>query len=101
MGPVAIAVPARRSANPYCDALLEGLSRSPKRIPAKFFYDTPGSALFERITALPEYYPARTEIWILEEQARQFLVLAHEFSHIILNLKTGVHNRPVMRSSDE
>ena len=45
--------------------VLAGLMHSPKSIAPKFFYDARGSALFERITALPEYYPTRTEIGIL------------------------------------
>ena len=35
----------------------------------KFFYDAAGSALFEQICELPEYYPTRTEIGILSERA--------------------------------
>jgi L-histidine Nalpha-methyltransferase len=50
--------------------LLEGLSRPQKRIPARYFYDAVGSALFDRITALDEYYPTRTELRILREHAR-------------------------------
>lgn len=46
--------------------VLEGLVQPKKRIPPKYFYDERGSALFERITRLPEYYPTRTEIGILE-----------------------------------
>lgn len=43
-----------------------GLSVRPKRLSPKFFYDEHGSGLFEAITRLPEYYPTRTEISILE-----------------------------------
>jgi len=39
----------------------EGLSNTPKWLPAWLFYDAEGSRLFERITELPEYYPTRTE----------------------------------------
>lgn len=46
----------------------DGLAASPKTLSAKYFYDAAGSALFEQITALPEYYPTRTELRILEEQ---------------------------------
>ena len=35
----------------------DGLRDRPKRLPPKYFYDAAGSALFERITQLPEYYP--------------------------------------------
>ena len=49
--------------------MLNGLGRAPKAIPCKFFYDARGSALFEEICRLPEYYPTRTEIAILGESS--------------------------------
>jgi dimethylhistidine N-methyltransferase len=45
--------------------VLAGLSRQPKRLPSKYFYDARGSALFERICAQPEYYLTRTELAIM------------------------------------
>ncbi len=36
-----------------------GLTSVPKSLPPKWFYDAQGSALFEKITELPEYYPTR------------------------------------------
>jgi L-histidine N-alpha-methyltransferase len=48
------------------DEIRAGLSRSPKEVSPKYFYDHRGSELFERITELPEYYPTRTEREILE-----------------------------------
>lgn len=50
--------------------LQQGLAQSPKRISPKYFYDAAGSALFDRICALPEYYPTRTELGILRHHAR-------------------------------
>jgi L-histidine Nalpha-methyltransferase len=41
--------------------LRAALSRTPRQIPSRFFYDDRGSALFERICELPEYYQTRTE----------------------------------------
>jgi dimethylhistidine N-methyltransferase len=49
--------------------VLAGLGAEPKHLPPKYFYDQRGSELFERITKLPEYYPTRTEIGILEAHA--------------------------------
>jgi dimethylhistidine N-methyltransferase len=43
----------------------DGLSRPQRSLPPKLFYDRAGSRLFDAITALPEYYPTRTEIGIL------------------------------------
>ena len=51
------------------DDVLDGLTRPFKEIPPKHFYDSRGSALFERICDLPEYYPTRTEMAILEDSA--------------------------------
>lgn len=47
--------------------VLAGLSRRPKWIPSKFFYDERGSEIFEKITELPEYYLTRTELAIMRE----------------------------------
>jgi L-histidine Nalpha-methyltransferase len=46
-----------------------GLNATPKRVPAKYFYDGLGSQLFERITGLSEYYPTRCEMLLLREHA--------------------------------
>ncbi len=46
-----------------------GLSATPKWLPPKWFYDARGSALFEDITRLPEYYPTRAERDVLAAHA--------------------------------
>src|SRR6201999_2964104 len=51
---------AARDAGLECD-VVSGLSRRPREIPPRWFYDRRGSELFEQITALEEYYPTRTE----------------------------------------
>jgi L-histidine N-alpha-methyltransferase len=51
------------------DAVRCGLLATPKSLPPFLFYDERGSALFERITELPEYYLTRTERGILETHA--------------------------------
>jgi len=45
--------------------VLASLAAEPKKLAPKLFYDVQGSHLFDAITALPEYYPTRTEIGIL------------------------------------
>lgn len=50
-------------------AALAGLSRTPRAISPKFLYDERGSALFDRICELPEYYLTRTETEILKRHA--------------------------------
>jgi dimethylhistidine N-methyltransferase len=62
---------ARRSEaqSAFARDVIEGLSAPPKYLLAKHFYDAAGSRLFEEITALPEYYPTRTELGILRAHA--------------------------------
>lgn len=47
--------------------VLAGLRQTPKRLSPKYFYDARGSDLFEQITELPEYYPTRCELEILDQ----------------------------------
>jgi len=58
------------TAAPVSDELvadaLAGLSATPKTLPCKWLYDSEGTRLFEAITRLPEYYPTRTEMRILD-----------------------------------
>ena len=49
--------------------VIAGLSAPRKRLPSKYFYDERGSALFEDICDLAEYYPTRTETALLREAA--------------------------------
>lgn len=53
----------------FADALRAGLSAPRKAIPPRFLYDARGSELFEAITRLPEYYPTRAELEVLEARA--------------------------------
>ena len=46
-----------------------GLSRAAKTLPSKYFYDQRGSQLFDQICELPEYYPTRTELGIMQQYA--------------------------------
>src|SRR3954466_11245716 len=47
--------------------VFEGLTKTPKSLPPRLFYDAAGSALFEEITHLPEYYLTRTEAALLQQ----------------------------------
>ena len=51
--------------------LLLGLAQPQKRVNPKFFYDERGSQLFDQITRLPEYYPTRSELAILQQYREQ------------------------------
>ncbi len=55
--------------------VLRGLRAPKKELPCKYFYDEVGSALFEQITELDEYYPTRTELGIMERHAAEMAQL--------------------------
>jgi len=51
----------------------EGLSRYPKSLPSKYFYDKKGDALFVEIMQLPEYYITRAELDIFKNQTKNII----------------------------
>ena len=51
--------------------VIAGLSRRPRRLSCKYFYDERGSQLFDRICELDEYYLTRTELSIMRQHARE------------------------------
>ena len=55
------------------DEVRDGLTRSLKELPPKYFYDARGSSLFDQITTLPEYYPTRCERSILNRYAPEIV----------------------------
>jgi L-histidine Nalpha-methyltransferase len=57
------------AADGFAADVIAGLTAKPKTLPPKYFYDHAGSALFERITRLPEYYPTRCEVALLHNHA--------------------------------
>src|SRR5271170_8362433 len=61
--------PADLATETFAADVTEGLTAKPKSLPPKYFYDAAGSALFERITQLPEYYPTRCELALLRANA--------------------------------
>jgi L-histidine Nalpha-methyltransferase len=67
----------------FADDVVGGLQETPKRVPAKYFYDAEGSQLFERITDLPEYYPTRCEMRILQENAADIATLVPDGAALV------------------
>lgn len=61
----------RAAEDDFATAVIDGLSKRQKTLPCRFLYDARGSALFEAITELQEYYPTRTETAILEANATE------------------------------
>ncbi|HSH58078.1 MAG TPA: L-histidine N(alpha)-methyltransferase [Acidimicrobiales bacterium] len=80
LGPDDVAAALKRDAR-------RGLLAQPKELPPKWFYDDLGSLLFEAITRLPEYYPARREREILHEHAAD--VAAFNGADTVVELGSG------------
>ncbi len=68
-------LPAGQAAAMEAD-VREGLTRTPKELSPKYFYDERGSQLFEAITELEEYYPTRRERQILVERSAEIIAAA-------------------------
>ena len=68
-----------------------GMSATAKELPSKYFYDEEGSALFDAITRLPEYYPTRTERGILVERAGE--IAARSGADTLIELGSGTSEK--------
>jgi len=69
----------------------DGLTRTPKSLPPKYFYDARGSELFDRITQLQEYYPTRREREILEQKA--MLIAERSGAETLIELGSGTSEK--------
>lgn len=63
--------------------VIEGLNEPRKRISSKYLYDSEGSELFKKICELPEYYPTRTELQVLEQIGPELEKLTEGLSTLI------------------
>lgn len=70
-----ITVPRMRGVPSFAEDVERGLRSQPKRLPCKYFYDEVGSALFDAITHLPEYYLTNAEAEILAKWGWQIVRL--------------------------
>jgi L-histidine N-alpha-methyltransferase len=68
-----ITVPPSRGVPSFAQDVASGLRSKPKRLASKYFYDDVGSALFDAITRLPEYYLTRAETEILAQWGWQIV----------------------------
>src|ERR1700727_4027006 len=86
----------------YLDALRAdvraGLTAVPKTLPPKYFYDERGSALFDEITRLPEYYLTRAETEILEARAAEIARLSGCESLVELGSGTSAKTGLLLRA---
>lgn len=82
---------ADSAANALRRDVRDGLGRTPKSLPPKWFYDSVGSDLFDQITRLPEYYPTRTEAQILRAHAAD--VAAASGADTLVELGSGTSEK--------
>jgi len=68
-----------------------GLQATPKELASKYFYDEEGSALFDAITRLPEYYPTRTERTILLDRADE--IAERSGANTLIELGSGTSEK--------
>jgi L-histidine N-alpha-methyltransferase len=67
----------------------DGLSGKNKQLDPRYFYDEPGSRLFEEICEQPEYYPTRTESSILSEQGSSIVDAAGDGKIALVEFGSG------------
>ncbi len=79
----------RKQTGSFAADVLTGLSRTPKTLHSKYFYDDRGSQLFEQIMELPEYYPTRSEAWILENHKEKLLDIMQPHHWNLVDLGAG------------
>ena len=73
----------RPTADDITADVLAGLSRTPRRLPSKYFYDARGSALFEEITHQPEYYLTRVETRLLDARMDRIADAVGARTHVV------------------
>lgn len=71
-----------------------GLAARPRELPPKWFYDEVGSALFEAITRLPEYYPTRAERAVLADRAAE--IAGRTRADTLIELGSGTSEKTIM-----
>ena len=92
----------RRSRQQMVRDVRLGLTKSPKELSPKYFYDERGSELFEEITQLPEYYLTRAERSLLEQRIPEIIAAVRPCSLVELGAGSATKTRLIldeMRSS--
>jgi len=76
-----------------------GMMKTQKSIPAKYFYDTRGSQLFDQICTTPEYYLTETELSILDQSATEVMQFFSRAGGDLIELGCG-SNRKIRKLLD-
>jgi L-histidine N-alpha-methyltransferase len=83
----------------FIEEVKSGLSRPQKELPSKYLYDEVGSALFEVITALPEYGVTRAEERVLARHADDIVARLERPVRVVeLGSGSGKKTRRILES---
>jgi dimethylhistidine N-methyltransferase len=86
----------------FVEETIAGLSKSPRTLPCKFFYDERGAELFQEICELPEYYITRTELQILRRHgAAMAAALGDHIELIGLGTGAGTKTQILLEELDD
>jgi L-histidine N-alpha-methyltransferase len=86
----------RRSREQMVSDVRQGLTRLPKQLSPKYFYDERGSELFEEITQLPEYYLTRAERLLLEQRISEIISAVTPCSLVELGAGSATKTRIIL-----
>lgn len=73
----------------FAQAVLEGLSREPKRLPSWLIFDDRGSEIFTEITQLAGYHPAQCEIEIFQTHKQSITDMLAKEAFRVIELGAG------------
>jgi dimethylhistidine N-methyltransferase len=86
----------------FLSEVIAGLSKQPRTLPCKFFYDERGASLFQKICELPDYYITRTELKILRLRgAEMAATLGSRIELIGLGTGAGTKTRILLEELNE
>jgi L-histidine N-alpha-methyltransferase len=88
--------PARIDHAELLGDVARGLAMPQKELDPKYFYDERGSALFEKITELPEYYLTRAERKLLESEIPGFIAQLQPRSLVELGAGSASKTRIIL-----
>jgi L-histidine N-alpha-methyltransferase len=86
----------RRSRDQMLRDVRLGLTRKPKQLSPKYFYDERGSELFEEITQLDEYYLTRSERSLLEARIGEIIGAVRPCSLVELGAGSATKTRIIL-----
>lgn len=85
----------------FAQSVIRGLSDRPRWLNCRYLYDARGSAIFERITEQPEYYPTRSEAEILSQHAARIRALCGSSTLAELGAGSASKTRHLLRAWTE